>query len=74
MPLLKQLRDFACVVNSIFLSLNFFGSVKMERNCVTEIVSQLEIADVIFSAGEGRTVMICDLCMLNTLVSIYCYR
>ena len=47
-------RDFARVINSIFLPLNFIGRVKKRRNDVTEIVSHLEIADAIFSVGETR--------------------
>ena len=40
--------DFARVINSNFLSLTFIGRAKKKRGDVTEIVSQLEIADVIF--------------------------
>ena len=45
------LRDFARVINRIFLSLNLIGSEQKKRNDVTEIVSQLEIADAIFFGG-----------------------
>ena len=47
-------RDFARVINRIFLSLNLIGRIKKKRNDVTEIVLQLEIADAIFWAGETR--------------------
>ena len=49
-------RDFARVINNIFLSLNFIGRVKEKRNDVTEIVSELEIADVIFRRYDQKYV------------------
>ena len=49
-------RDFARVINNIFLSLNFIGRVKKKRNDVTEIVSELEIADVIFRRYDRKYV------------------
>ena len=49
-------RDFACVINNIFLSLNFIGQVKKKRNDVTEIISELEIADIIFRRYDRKYV------------------
>ena len=49
-------RDFARVVNDIFLSVNLIGRVKKKRNDVTEIVSELEIADVIFRRYDRKYV------------------
>ena len=49
-------RDFARVINNIFLSLNFIGRVKKKRIDVTEIASQLEIADVIFRRDDRKYV------------------
>ena len=49
-------RDFARVINNIFLSINFIGRVKKKRNDVTEIVSELEIADVTFRRYDRKYV------------------
>ena len=49
-------RDFSHVINNIFLSLNFIGRVKEKRNEVTEIVSELEITDVIFRRYDWKYV------------------
>ena len=49
-------RDFACVINNIFLSLNFIGRVKKKRIDVTEIAWQLKIADVIFRRDDRKYV------------------
>ena len=44
-------RDFARVINNIFLSLNFIGQIKKKRNDVTEIVSELETISYPESSG-----------------------
>ena len=49
-------RNFVRVINNIFLSLNFIGRVKKKRIDVTEIASQLEIADVIFRRDDRKYV------------------
>ena len=43
-------------MNNIFLSVNLIGRVKKKRNDVTEIVSELEIADVIFRRYDRKYV------------------
>ena len=48
-------RDCARVIDRIFLSLNLIGWEQKKRNDVTEIVSQLEIADAIFGGREATT-------------------
>ena len=49
-------RDFARVINNIFLSLNFTGRVKKKRNDVPAIVSQLEIANVNLRRNDRKYV------------------
>ena len=49
------LRDFARVINRIFLSLNLIGWGQNKRNDVAQIASQLEIADAIFGGREATT-------------------
>ena len=48
-------RDFARVIDRIFLSLNLIGWGQKKRNDVTEIVLQLEISDTIFGGREATT-------------------
>ena len=60
-------RNFSCLFNNIFLSLNFIGRVKKKRNDVTEIVLELTIADAIFrrERSDDQECVCCSQARLN---------
>ena len=55
-------------MNNIFLSVNLIGRVKKKRNDVTEIVSELEIADVIFRRYDRKYVCCSQANKLTTAI------